>query len=1350
MMRLFNITIFALLAASAVAQVPAPQIPLTGNVGVVGSPILNSGIYQMPSDANQTFAVSNVTTSAFSLKITSAVSLTATRTITYPVGRFTVNIENATTGGQALNISFGSGATCSISNGNLVTVWFDGTNCVAEASGGGSGLNQLTGDVSAGPGTGSQAATVLGLKGVLFCTGFTPTNGQAVTLTTTSSPNPCWTGSVQTPNFTSPLYIAGDSTGAGTGADLYANAWAGILMASHASPTLTAGTPSTGGSTGFGNFSRGGNVGGDVADSIAKAVNMNYYPQKPLPVTVIDVGLNDANGCGVTTPCQTAFTNSYGASIALAGMTNTQAHRVLAASMTCTGTWSTGTFGLYSTEFSTTNGDHCNGSVTTTGNPIGVEYLATTGNGGTASCTDGTNTTVITLGSSINVAGNNGNTAVWRTELGALGAGTHAVACTTTSSTGSGNVVTWIGFDTIPSGVKSTLPRIVMTNVTSVGGTNDSATQTFSSLAASIEAAFLSEGANISLADIRTPTNNTNYFNTTSYPSNSDPAWQAGGLHYNDGGHAAVAAAIIANAPDAFTYGIGQSQTPILRGGVPLPSTYYYDNGNATAGYSTTNINPNGWCVYPSSCYDFGASVGEAPPFESPGFPYSRINSGGLCYTFAGGFGQTLQSQFPIAECALPYGHFMYSVTNGGLYPTNSVSHFQKSYPWVTMHDNQVSMPTSGSQLLPNNGDFVTVGPLSAPQTLSLPPCNATDTLGLANIRYTLIRLGSDLNTVTLAAVTNPPYSANETVNGGATWAWTSATAYSTLTLQCSWEQIGGSYWTATPSSSSSGSGTIISGTVDGAAYYSGGTTVSSTTAPTTSGHTFALAWQPSGSAIAPAPLDLATYLASPPAIGGTTAADGSFNHLYAVSGVVSSGVSGVTQGSYQMYASGGGSITLTPASTASTRTVVFPDNGGTVAELNLAQTFSALQTFGANASIASTAHGVLLSEGSSAVVATAVGTTGQCFLGSTGANPGWGACPSTTSLAESSLTGPTAATTITETGTGNAITRAGVETGNLTFPYVFTNSNTTNNNSSGALAVLNTGTSTGGRPFLVSGLSTGGNLQEWDTGCSPSAGVLSGCTNVAAMAANGALTLGVPLAQGSGGTGASTLAGANIAQTVGANPVQSLGPQTAMQGATGSNPGFSCTFVSTNAALAAGTCGQSSGINSSGIPSGYTCNMNWAYNGATYEASGWCTRATSGAFQLLEEYSDSHAIGSEVWNNPCFVGNSVTCYVLIQSTNIQANTAFLFAGTQTTVSCSTSGTAIFAQPEQGSHDKKVLIHLTACLGTASYTYPVAFTNTPSIYASNNVAAGVLTSVSTSAVTVTGATSTGSIFLEDY
>ena len=89
-------------------------------------------------------------------------------------------------------------------------------------------------------------------------------------------------------------------------------------------------------------------------------------------------------------------------------------------------------------------------------------------------------------------------------------------------------------------------------------------------------------------------------------------------------------------------------------------------------------------------------------------------------------------------------------------------------------------------------------------------------------------------------------------------------------------------------------------------------------------------------------------------------------------------------------------------------------------------------------------------------------------------------------------------------------------------------------------------------------------------------------------------------------------------------------------------------------------------------------------------------------------------------------------------------------AASQTTVNCSTSGSATFSEPFAFSTHKQVDIYFTACLGTASYTYPVSFTHSPSIYGSSDVASTVVTSHSTTAVTVTGTTSTGSLFLEAY
>lgn len=84
----------------------------------------------------------------------------------------------------------------------------------------------------------------------------------------------------------------------------------------------------------------------------------------------------------------------------------------------------------------------------------------------------------------------------------------------------------------------------------------------------------------------------------------------------------------------------------------------------------------------------------------------------------------------------------------------------------------------------------------------------------------------------------------------------------------------------------------------------------------------------------------------------------------------------------------------------------------------------------------------------------------------------------------------------------------------------------------------------------------------------------------------------------------------------------------------------------------------------------------------------------------------------------------------------------------QTVISGATSGDATFSQPQSGATYKEVIIYCNALLGaTTAYTFPVAFINTPSIVATNDVAVGVVTTLSNTQVIVTGAATSGFIKL---
>jgi hypothetical protein len=96
------------------------------------------------------------------------------------------------------------------------------------------------------------------------------------------------------------------------------------------------------------------------------------------------------------------------------------------------------------------------------------------------------------------------------------------------------------------------------------------------------------------------------------------------------------------------------------------------------------------------------------------------------------------------------------------------------------------------------------------------------------------------------------------------------------------------------------------------------------------------------------------------------------------------------------------------------------------------------------------------------------------------------------------------------------------------------------------------------------------------------------------------------------------------------------------------------------------------------------------------------------------------------------------------------AGTTDVFASPRTfaSVNGSTSGTAAFLQTLITVGRKEVLINCNALVGTASFTFTTPFTNTPVVMSTSGPATSVVTSLSTTAVTVTGATTTGPLFIE--
>jgi len=191
---------------------------------------LSYGTKQLAADANETFTMPDGTADdsrSFYLKITSAVSLTATREVT--LGPNTVSkvwmIENATTGSQIITIKQGSGATVNVANGSKVMVVTDGAGAGAAV-------------LNANPTEVGGTVTSVGGTGTV--------NGITLTGTVTSSGNLTLGGTLANVDLTSQVTGTLPVANGGTGITSFGSGIADFLGTPSSANLATALTDETG------------------------------------------------------------------------------------------------------------------------------------------------------------------------------------------------------------------------------------------------------------------------------------------------------------------------------------------------------------------------------------------------------------------------------------------------------------------------------------------------------------------------------------------------------------------------------------------------------------------------------------------------------------------------------------------------------------------------------------------------------------------------------------------------------------------------------------------------------------------------------------------------------------------------------------------------------------------------------------------------------------------------------------------------------------------------------------------------------------------------------------------------
>ena len=215
----------------------------------------------------------------------------------------------------------------------------------------------------------------------------------------------------------------------------------------------------------------------------------------------------------------------------------------------------------------------------------------------------------------------------------------------------------------------------------------------------------------------------------------------------------------------------------------------------------------------------------------------------------------------------------------------------------------------------------------------------------------------------------------------------------------------------------------------------------------------------------------------------------------------------------------------------------------------------------------------------------------------------------------------------------------AGTSTANLSAPIVIQNTNSTNNNTSITLGVTAPGTSTGQTVLNVNGAATGGDLADFGTGGSWSAGVLSGQTIVAKIGVAGALSLGssAPACSGSGvciteaanGTNVSSAAMINANSTTHELAVATNGATTFGQ-LVRTQPADIDQTSQTGSISTATLCAASAGA--CNVAGQYRINANFWGSGTA------CSSVTAGSVALTITWTDEtgtahSAIGFPMWD---------------------------------------------------------------------------------------------------------------------